>query len=222
MTVRNETSKTAQCEVWWILAHRSVTEPWEHPSVEAAPVPVALAAHQSRAIRFGALSVNDPSSGFFLLSGWVHCRSSVTGLWRHSDGATMSGLVEVAARSAGLKTLVEHGDQLWIQSVSIERSNNGVPTRLGVQVANGGTEPAVIDVASLLYPKGMPSGISRYTARKASTTESVAALGLTSINVSVKSQPPGDYRLFLELSEQGAASARLLDGVYDPRTVDVR
>jgi hypothetical protein len=96
-----------------------------------------------------------------------------------------------------------------------------MPTEVMVRVANAQTEPAVVEVKTAMYPTAARPGQGVAKQLVSTTFESLNALDIMSIAVPVHVPPPGQYQLYVTLSEQTATTESLVDGVYTDHNYDV-
>lgn len=226
VTVHDDTTRAAVCEVWWILSRRGDQTPWEDPIERSVPVAVTAAPLQSQAVGLNRLVASVPKPGIFSLSVWVHCRNSTPGAWAPSDGATLGGAVEVLPAS----TLLTHssGDSrlFWIDAASATGMIEGRTGGINVTIANAWVEPVMMNVSASLAPAGVaPAGANRSGAdatRLSDPTDvNLSAVGLSSVNLSIPRLPgPGTYVLTIQARLVQATTSVVVDTVrIEPEVV---
>jgi hypothetical protein len=216
VTVRNSAARSADCEVWRILAGRGDPRPWENPVMRSAPVSVKLAPFASRALGVNVLAISSPELGIFGLSAWVHCRSSSAGSWVPSDGATMGGAIEVLDASRSLARSPASSSFFWTYAASMAGSSaRGLPAEVRVEVANAWVEPVMVEVFCYLASPGVNHPwADPATSRCQPAHVNLAAVGLTTVDLTIPKLPKsGHYELSVWVHQQRAASSVPVDGV---------
>jgi hypothetical protein len=226
VTVRDDSTRAADCEVWWILSRRGDPTPWQDPIQRSVPIAVTATPLRSEAVGLDRLGAASPKPGIFSLSVWVHCRNPSSGAWVPSDGATMGGAVEVLAASPLLARSSDDSRLFWIDAASAARLIVGRPGRIRVTIANAWVEPVMVDVSASLAPAGSGqagagnSGAGA-TARSEPTYVNLSAVGLSSVDLTVPRLPgPGSYRLTIEAQLIQATTSVTVDTVHvEPEVV---
>lgn len=212
--VQNVTDRGIKCEVWWILAGFGEEDPWNRPAASSKVRLVSIPAGGSAAVKLPAKAASiDAAPGLHSLSFWVHCLGEMTSDWRHSDGATMRGGVEVVTAS-GLDRIDEAATTLWIDDVSIDPvAAVGGGTRVAVRVANSTSEPTTIDLVGSVTTS--EESLPRTDAGAIQTPRfTVPAARLTLMDVAIPPiRDPGEHTLTIRLRRCAAVSCEVVDAV---------
>lgn len=226
VTVRDDSTRVAVCDVWWILSRRGDPTPWEDPIQRSAPVAVTAAPLQSQPVGLSRLAMSVPKPGIFSLSAWVHCRNPSSGAWAPSDGATIGGAVEVLPATKLLARSPGGSRLFWIETASATRMIEGRTSGIHVVIANAWVEPVVMNVTASLAPAGAvqggadSSGIDAIR-RSEPIDINLSAVDLNSVDLTIPRLPaPGSYVLTIRARLVQATTSVVVDTVrIEPQIV---